>query len=156
MLDVDIILVPTDFSEPAALALAHARELAETHGARLDLLHVVEEPVFPSIYGAGAAALSGHVPSLEERAEAALDKLAAELGAPEVDSGFGCHVKRGTPANEIVRFAEDHDADLIVIASHGQSGIERLLVGSVADRVLRTARCPVFLVQAFGKSLVPG
>jgi nucleotide-binding universal stress UspA family protein len=155
MLDIDLVLVPTDFSESAARALAHARELAVTHGARLDLLHVVEEAVFPSIYGAGAAALSENAPALEDRAKASLDRLASELGAEGVEHGFGCHVKQGVAAAEVVRFAEDHDVDLIVMGSHGQSALERVLVGSVADRVIRTALCPIFLVQTFGKSLLP-
>jgi len=153
MLRLHSILVPTDFSEHAARALAHAQALAGSYQARLELLHVLVEPTFPSFYNLGAAVYDV-TPGLKDEAQAALEKLVAEVGTPNVEQGFGCHVKQGRTAEEIIRFAEAFDVDLIVIASHGLTGLERLLFGSVAEKVVRGAPCPILVVKAFGKSLL--
>ena len=153
MLTIRRILVPTDFSDYADRALAHACMLAETFGAELTLLHVVEEPAFPAFYEA-ASAVYGAPPDMTEEAQTALQEL-----IEEVDVGPACpvsyRVRSGQAAANIVACAEETDADLIVLASHGLTGIKHLLMGSVAEKVVRRSPCPVFVLKAFGKALLP-
>ena len=144
------ILVPIDFSEPSIQALRHARELAMTYGAKLDLLHVVEDVTIPAAYGTEPVEM--HVPEAIEGSEKALAELVREeIGHEHVT----IHAEPGHTPATILDFAEDHDMDLIVIATHGRTGLERLLLGSVAEGVVRRAGCPVFTVKSFGLSLLP-
>jgi nucleotide-binding universal stress UspA family protein len=143
------ILVPVDFSDEARVAVRHAKELALTYGARIDLLHVVEEVIYPSTYGIEPVELpTGEV---IENVENALAKMARE------DVGIEHAVveaRMGYAPNEILTYAREHDSDLIVIATHGRTGIDRLLMGSVAERVVRQSSGPVFVVKSQGKSLL--
>lgn len=154
MLRIERILVPIDFSDHAEAALAHAAELAQTHDARLMLLHVLEPPTFPSFYGAGAATLYEHPPDLESRARDALKDLASNVDASQ--RTVSMHVVQGSAGPSIVAFADEREVDLIVIASLGRTGFKRVLLGSVAGRVVRNASCSVFVVKSATSSLVPG
>ncbi len=154
MLQIHSILAPVDFSEHAREVLTVARALAARFEAHLDVLYVLEEPAFPSFYQAGAAALYGKAPDLREQAHAALEQLIEEVSEADVAHGIGYHVRQGQAPDEITAFAEEHDTDLIVIASHGLSGLTHYLLGSVADKVLRRAPCPVFLLKVGGKSVL--
>lgn len=147
------ILVPIDFSDHSTRALSHARELASLYGARLQLLHVLEQPAQPYFYAPfGGMSLVKHFSELEKRADEALDKLVAECPGPDVPREK--RIVSGRPASEIVDFAEQNGSDMIVIATHGLTGLERLLVGSTAEQVVRSSPAPVFLVKSFGKSLL--
>lgn len=138
MLTFRTILHPTDFSECSDDALRAARALAGD-GARLILLHVVP---MESIYGG----VMGVPTSPEVFEHALLDKL-RKLPAPEFEASVKHLVREGDPATEIVRVADEEACDAIVIGSHGRSGLGRLLIGSVADAVLRKATCPVLVVK---------
>lgn len=155
MLSIKRILVPIDFSEYCTEALSHARELASVHEAEVDLLHVVEEMAFPSFYQMGEAALYGEVSSLRDRAMEALSDCAGSDGA-DLTGEVGFHVEEGRPAEMIIAIASAQDSDLIVISTHGLSGIERVLMGSVAQTVIQEAPCPVFVISAKAKSLLTG
>lgn len=147
------ILVPVDFSEHSKSALSYAREIAALYGSSLQLIHAIEEPVYPYFYApAGGFSLAQQLEDLRVKTDEALDKLLSESKGPEVP--YEKSVVTGRPAIEITRFAEEHDSDMIVIATHGLTGLERLLVGSTAEQVVRLASCPVFTVQSFGKSLI--
>lgn len=144
------ILVPIDFSEASEEALRHAKELALTYGAQLTLLHAVEEVVYPSAYGLEPIDLPG--PEVVERVEKSLAQLVHNQVGYEhvvIDATIGY------APSVILDRAERDDVDLIVIATHGRSGLDRVLLGSVTERVVRQASCPVFTVKSFGKSLVP-
>lgn len=132
------ILVPVDFSDDSPIALA--LELARAYGAELDLLHVVEEAVLPTIYG--VEPLSPGAPLYLERTEGALKKLLEEHDI--ADLTVRTSVRVGHPARVILEFAQEDRSDLIVIASHGRTGLGRLLMGSVAEKVVRLADVPVF------------
>ena len=143
------ILVPLDFSDASSAALAHAKELAQTYGAQLDLLHVIEEVMYPSSYGVEAVSIP--TDEVVERVETALAGIARD------DIGYEHVTVQATPgyaSTTILDYASDHDVDLIVIATHGRTGVDRLLLGSVAERVVRRASEPVFVVKPFGKSLL--
>lgn len=144
------ILVPLDFSDLSHRALKHAKELAMTYGARLDLLHVVEEVALPAAYGMEPVNLV--IPEVVESSERALAEMAREeIGYEHVV----VHALTGYAVSTILDFAAENDMDLMVIATHGRTGLDRILLGSVAEKVVRRAPCPVFTVKSFGKSLVP-
>src|SRR5215213_3294383 len=124
-MDVRSILLPTDFSECARHAVPVAAEFARLLGARVICLHVVEPVVQP----VGWTPLAEPLP-------------AAELGGQLEESAA-----RDEPAAEIVRAAEERGAGLIVISSHGRTGLGRILFGSTAESVVRHARCPVLVVK---------
>ena len=148
---IDRILVPVDLSEQSPLVLDHATALATAYGAPIDLLHVVEEAAFPTAYGMDP--LTPSQPDVQERAREALEALAGEI--EDFDQALNTHVLAGYAARDIVDFADEYAADLIVMATHGRTGLQRFLIGSVAEKVVRSASCPVFTVKSFGKSLVP-
>ena len=114
------------------------------------LLHVVERTGLPDVYGISLDAPEPGV--LVERTEEVLEERAETLRARGID--VRTEVRRGHPAEETLDAAEALDADFLAIATHGRSGVERMLVGSVAERVIRRAPCPVFTVKSFGQSLV--
>ncbi len=139
------ILHPTDFSEGAEAARGVAMRLARAFGAELLLIHVLTEPV---LYGEGLMSRK-EVERLFEtrrrRAEERLEARVVETHAAGIPTRGLLRV--GAPADEIVRAAEEEGAGYIVIGTHGRGGLSRLLVGSVADRVVRTAPCAVVTVR---------
>ena len=148
---IDRILVPVDLSEQSSLVLDHATALGSAYSATIDLLHVVEEATFPTAYGMDP--LSPSQPNVQERARQALETLTAKIEG--FDEALNTHVLAGYAARDIVDFADEYAADLIVMATHGRTGLQRFLIGSVAEKVVRSAPCPVFTVKSFGRSLVP-
>lgn len=149
-LNVRNILAPVDFSDASILAVRHARELALTYGAQITLLHAIEEAVYPSAYGVEAAPLPDS--KITRRVEKSLANLAQEeIGYEHVV----IETQVGHAPSVTLDYADEHDVDLISIATHGRTGLERMLLGSVTERVVRRAGCPVFVVKPYGKSLVP-
>lgn len=144
------ILAPVDFSEGSDMAVQHAKEIALTYGAQITLLHAVEEVMYPSAYGMEIADIPG--PEVVSRVEKSLAAMARdEIGYEHVvvDSVIGY------APSVILDYEEEHDVDMIVIATHGRSGLERLLLGSVTERVVRRSEAPVFVVKPYGKTLLP-
>lgn len=141
------ILLPTDFSECADCALPYATQWARATGARIICLHVVE-PLMPAV---GYAAVAEPLPvvdmseQLQQTAARELPKLAAreECAGLEVEELLA----HGEAAGEIVRVAAERDVDLIILSSHGRTGLGRMLFGSTAESVVRHARCPVLVVK---------
>lgn len=143
------VLVPVDFSDASRVALLHGRDIAQTFGAKIHLLHVVEEVVYPSAYGVNPPLQS--MDKLLSRLESTLGEMArVNLGSENVT----VRAIHGYAPLSILEYAEGHDVDLIVIATHGRSGFDRFLLGSVAERVLRRASKPVFVVKPGRRSLV--
>jgi nucleotide-binding universal stress UspA family protein len=149
--DVTRILVPLDFSEHANNGLRHARHMADAYGARLDLLHVLEELVQPAFYEHAGASPTELREARRKKSREELERLFRESGGPEVEADI--HVKVGKATQDIIEFAKEAASDLIVIATHGLTGIQYMLLGSVAEKVVRMAPCPVLTVKSFGKSL---
>ncbi len=141
------ILVPIDFSEPAAAALDYAIALATRFGASLELLHVIDDPV-----GAGVLAGDGFITqSPEEQATATAEaesRLAAFASAAHPRVPMTTTVTHGRAALRICEVAREAPADLIVIGTHGRKGLSHVLLGSVAERVVRHASAPVLTVHA--------
>ncbi len=145
--DVRRVLVPVDFSPSSPDLLRQARHLAAAYNAEIDLLHVVESPSFLAPF-AGLATLHDLVPDLHEQAQARLERLLEEAGGPDVPAR--AHLTEGRPAAAILDFARQHGADLIVIATRGLSGVKHFFLGSVTERVVRAAPCPVLSVNTAG------
>lgn len=139
------ILVPIDYSPHSRAALRQASDLAVEFGASLDLLHVIEEPLHPAFYNTGVFSIYDIQPDIEVRAEEHLRELYRDASETSVEVRY--HVMPGHAAREIVRFAEERRSGLIVTSTHGLTGIEHLLIGSVAEKVTRMAPCPVLTVK---------
>lgn len=138
----DDILFPTDGSPGADAALDHAIEHALSHEATLHILYVVEENI-PVLEASGSAVLD----ELEEEGESIIEdarKRAIDAGVESVQATVG----GGSPHRVINEYADDHNIGLIVMGTHGRQGIDRVLLGSVAERVVRTSDCPVLTVRA--------
>lgn len=144
MFPVKTVLCPTDFSEPAREALKIASELAAQVGAALLLVHVV--PVLPALPSDPNYVFK--VPEYERLLHNDADeKLAQLLRQMKDGTDVRVMVGHGDVAGEIVRIAETEKADLIVIATHGTTGWRRFVFGSVAEKVVRLAKCPVLTIR---------
>jgi nucleotide-binding universal stress UspA family protein len=149
MADIRRITYASDFSPASLAALPHALRLARMAGAELTILHVLGAPVAPFVEG-------GYVPQeiwgqldagMRSHAGAELDRLVKQA----VDAGVratAAIVEGAGPAEAIVRAAEDAKTDVLVLGTHGRTGVARLVLGSVAARVVATAPCPVLTVRA--------
>ena len=139
------LLVPTDFSEPSTAALEHAITLAKAIGAKITIAHIYEVPSF--------AYEGGLVSVPVEFATKIRDAAVASLKAAcDANAGRGVEIsslaREGVPAELIDEIAKELGADMIVMGTHGRRGLSHVLLGSVAERVLRTARVPVLTVHA--------
>ncbi len=139
------VLVPVDFSELSVLALRYATNLAKCAGARITVLYA--DPFLPPPYftESGLEELKQQVATAKQQAETLLRQLVADQ-AGQVP-GVSVRVDEGLPADSIRQVASDSGADLIVMGTHGRSGVNRLLLGSVTERVLRETRVPVLVVR---------
>jgi nucleotide-binding universal stress UspA family protein len=145
---VERILVPIDFSEHSRRSLLVAKELAARYGAELQVLHVVEEVIYPSYF----VQTIDVTRELVDRATEALDDLVTSaVGADPVLQSVVVG-RRAVP--EIIHFAKEQESDLVVIASHGLGGLEEFLFGSTAKRIVQSSPVPVLTLRAFGKSLL--
>jgi len=140
------ILVPVDFSTASRAALWRAGELATALGATIELLHVVDLPQPLHVIS------EGHVPLPPEYRRDVLrgteGHLTDWLETATIPATIHRALGEGKPFVEIVKYARDHSVDLIVMGTHGRGGLSHLLLGSVADKVIRTAPCPVMTVRA--------
>lgn len=148
---IETVLVPIDFSAPSRRALAAARRLAAGLDARLALLHVIETRIYPTHYGHLGSAIAERLGELEQRSRDELAAVYAAAGGPEVP--YTTAVRNGRPSIEIARFAEEAGSDLLVQSTHGLTGLERLVLGSTAEAVVRLAPCPVLTLRGFGRPL---
>jgi nucleotide-binding universal stress UspA family protein len=132
------ILVPIDFSAPSDAALLYGRNLAKAFGADLHLLHVMENQFLRPTFNSTTAVEIGMA-----------NRVAEHLSAEDRATLHAVSAVRMSddPYDEIIRYANNENIDLIVMGTHGRGGVARLLMGSVAEKVVRTARCPVLTVR---------
>ncbi len=140
------ILVPIDFSEPSRAALDYAAQLARPLGAAIDLLHIWEVPTFVPAGGVAGFGNASLFEMLKKGAEEALNKFVDEASKRDITVRFA-KTEPGSPAYRITEFAREGGYDLIVVGTHGRTGLSRVLVGSVAENVVRHAHCPVLAVR---------
>jgi nucleotide-binding universal stress UspA family protein len=144
-LHIEQILVPIDFSEHSKHALQYAVSFAKQFNSELILIYVVEQQVYPADLSFGQVAVPGFEQELRDRAKKELE----ELIKTSITGGVKARpvVQSGKPFLEILDTAEDEEVDLIIIATHGHTGVEHLLFGSTAEKVVRKASCPVLVVR---------
>ena len=143
------ILFPTDFSEPAKEAQKYAMALADRFGAELHLLHVVPEVAMPLPDSTTSWTLPAA--DLKLQVEAAEQRLLQDLGPDWAEERRTVHTAVvGNAVEEIVKYAKEHEIGLIVIGTHGRTGLSHLLLGSVAEKLVRLATCPVLTVHPQG------
>ena len=154
----DNILVPTDGSETAESAVDHAIDLASKYDATVHALYVVD--IDATNYSLGTEQIDrirrGDLDEMTEvKSEA--DDATGYVVDRAADHGLTVeeHVTAGQPARAIRKFVEDDDIDLVVMGSHGRSGLSRVILGSVAEKVLRRTRLPVLVVDAEGEAAEP-
>jgi len=138
------ILVPIDFSDYSKNALKYAVEFAKTFTAKLYLIYVVEPMIYPADFSMGQIAIPSTDIDIQSRAEEEFKKL-----TNEIDKSLQVEtiIKTGKPFVEINETALEKDIDLIIIATHGHTGVEHLLFGSTAEKVVRKAPCPVLTLR---------
>ena len=138
------ILVPTDFSTAAEQALAYAIRLARTFNARLTLLHVIQ-PIPMGGVDMGVALPEAYLQEVEEAAQGSMEEALARVTAAGLTAEQG--VLYGVPFQEIVETAKARQVDLIIMGTQGRTGLMHVLLGSVAERVVRLAPCSVLVVR---------
>jgi len=142
VINLDKILVPIDFSDHSRKALAYAVKFAQQFGSEIELVHVVT----PVVYAEGMvlpAAMENLDRQTEEHAKAELDKIAAENPGVKIKTA----ILTGNPYDEIVTHARKRQTDLLLITTHGRTGLQHFLMGSTAEKILRHAPCPVMVVR---------
>ncbi|WP_332900326.1 universal stress protein [Haladaptatus sp. CMSO5] len=141
----DRILIPTDGSDPARPAVEMAVGLAETHGAMLHVLYIVDQPTTVSGMGEGFSGLDDLLDALEERGHQATKAIVEQARERGIETTAA--VRRGNPHDDILSYAEDNDIDVIVMGTHGRTGVKRALLGSVTENVVRHSEIPVLTVH---------
>ena len=150
VMQVNNILVPIDFSNYSEKALAYASEIAQSYNAQLQLLHIIEETMHPAFSVTGKSSIFDLIPGIKDDSKKRTEKMLNKFVSDKVKSKV--FIQGGRAANDIIKFAKENSTDLIVIATHGLTGLEHMLLGSVTEKVVRMAHCPVFTVKAFGKT----
>ena len=147
MMKMKTIVVPTDFSQNSLRALEKATDFAKRFDAEIVLLHVLEAPIYPAMtFGAGAA----NLPTIHQELRDTVDRNLRDVRDEHLPEGVAVRLvmREGNPYAEILDTAREEGADLIVIATHGHSGIKHLLLGSVTEKVVRKSPCPVLTVRS--------
>jgi nucleotide-binding universal stress UspA family protein len=147
MIALKKVVVATDFSEPSQAALAYGRELARNFGASLTVLHVVDN-ILMRAYGSDGIVLADS--ELQREIEGAAQRQVDSLLFDEDRNTLGATgatITSNAPAAAIVTYARETGADLLVLGTHGRGAVAHFLMGSVAERVVRTAPCPVLTVR---------
>jgi universal stress protein A len=142
MLQIHRVLVPTDFGQQAEAALHYGAELARLFGARLHVLHVAD---------AGAGVREFPVEANETHSR----QLLAALVSDKRELRPVCECRLGAPADVILEYAAEQDIDLVVMGTHARDGVARMLLGSVAETVVRKVTCPVLIVHGPAREMAP-
>jgi len=146
-MEIKKLMLATDFSDASSRAAATARELASRLGAELDLVHVFDPSGMympaPYYFMAGVDHwIEDHLKACRDRGKASLAQLALELGG-RVET----HFIEGRPGHEVVEFARQRAVDMLILGTHGHTGLNRLVLGSIAEYVVRHAACMVLTVK---------
>jgi len=148
-MQIKTILYPTDYSNGARAAMDHVVSLARDYNAKLILLYVIQDISIAEWYIPSSLSVAELVSDMQKSASIEMDKWGAEASSKIKD--VEKMVVRGVPFAEIIKTAREKNVDLIVIGTHGRTGIDHMLFGSTAEKVVRKAPCPVLTVRIAGK-----
>ena len=140
------ILVPIDFSDNSKKALRYAIPFAQQFNASLILAYIIEPTIYPSDFGFGQIGFPDVEKELQEKAISEMAALKETIIPPGLNSTT--LVGTGIPFVEITQFAKEHEVDIIIVATHGMTGVEHILFGSTAEKIIRKAPCPVLVVRS--------
>lgn len=140
------ILIPTDFSSSSMHALKYAIELNKTFGARLYILHILQDITDFSEFNLSPTILPQLYAEFEQNATSKLEDIVNTI-IPR-DMTCDTYIIHGVPFFEIIQFSKDECIDLIVIGSHGRTGIRHVLFGSTAEKVIKKSACPVLTIKS--------
>lgn len=153
MIHLKRILFPTDFSETSNEAMKYAIEFAKAFNAHLDIVHVLFDETQVVAFYLPQVTFQNMDKELEVAAEEQLEKFIEKY--PEINEvDYTIKLIKGTPFLEIINAAKDFDSDMIIIGTHGRSGLEHVLFGSTAEKVIRKSPCPVFTVRLEGQNFI--
>jgi len=139
------ILVPFDFSDLSKKAFHYAVNFARKFKSQIDLLYVIDTDVHPALYSWGLKSVSQLIPDIKERVSDSLDEIIKNERASNLK--INRHFIDGKPYREIVKFSKKHCNDLIIIGTHGRTGVDKFLLGSVSEKVIRLAQCSVLSIK---------
>jgi len=139
------ILVPIDFSDYSINALRYAISMAKHFSAKIYLVYVVEPMIYPADFSMGQVSIPSMDVDMTERGRTEMETLAKKEIGKKLD--YEIVIKVGKPFIEIIETAAEKDSDLIIIATHGHTGVEHILFGSTAEKVVRKAPCPVMTLR---------
>lgn len=148
MKQIKRIVVPVDLAEQTETLVRYAANIARQLTANLYLIHVVAPFPADAMVGAPFA-----LECQEKFFAAAKERMTSLLDELQMNIETATEVVHGEPVDKITTFAAEHDADLIITSTHGAKGIEKILLGSVAERVLKRAHCPVLVINPFKQKL---
>ncbi len=148
-MQIKTILFPTDFSNGARAAMDYALSLSKDYGAKLILLYVIQDISIAEWYIPSSISAADLVEDMQKSAGKEMEKWGEEAAARVKD--VEKMIVRGIPFVEIIKTAKDRNADIIVIGTHGRTGIDHMLFGSTAEKVVRKSHCPVLTVRIAGK-----
>lgn len=151
---INRILVPIDLSKFSKQALQYANELCQDYGAELEVIHVVEERIHPALYDSSKSSIFEFTPEIRKKTTGLIKKMFDEISGSKVK--YKIKITEGVAAREILKHIENNDIDMIVLTTHGASGLDQFLLGSVAEKIIRRSICPVFTIKSFGKQLIKG
>lgn len=151
MKETDKIIVPVDFSDATESLVAYAVYIAEKLSAAVHFVHVINFIQFTNLYAGGGVAGVPYVEDYEEHLITSAKEKISNLIKENSEKCSGCNgeVVTGDPVEKIVEIAEYQDANLIITSTHGLKGLEKIMLGSVAGRVLKRAHCPVLIMNPF-------
>lgn len=137
--------MPTDFSELSRNSLILAFDIAKKYNSKVILLHVFDENLISPIYMRSNISVDSYFKELQENFDSTIEKFLENINTDGIDMEWD--LVSGTPFVEIVKFAADNGIDLIVMSSHGRTGVAHAFLGSVTEKVVRKAHCPVLVIK---------
>jgi nucleotide-binding universal stress UspA family protein len=149
---INRILVPIDLSKFSKQALHYANELCRDYDSELEVIHVVEDRVHPALYATGKSSIFDFMPDITKKSTKLINEMFDEIVGPKVKKKI--KIMEGVPAREILNYAEQKDVNMIVLTTHGASGLNQFFLGGVAEKIIRRSICPVFTIKSFGRQLI--
>jgi len=145
MITIKTILVPTDFSELSKVALPYAVDLAKKYGAKIVIFHVFDEELLSPIFFEAGGKAEEYFNRLRNDFDSAVEQFldGIDTGDLEIES----HLANGSPFVEILRYVKENGVDLVVMGTHGRSGVAHAFLGSVTEKVMRKSPAPVMIVR---------